>query len=464
MRASDAAAARGTGRRCRGGRGCGGFAGVRASAWPLTYRHVERARTRRASRRSAARRAPRAGTCRSRCCCPTGHVFHQLRLDYNRNRSEGQNIFAGVRDVAGEAGIQGASTDPFDWGVPNLSFSSLTSLRDRNPSFRLDQRFTRRRGGDAHAAASTTSASAASSARRASTARRTPTRAAASSSPASTRPASRAAPRSPGTGSDLADFLLGAVAAGLGPVRPRPASRFRGHAWSLFLQDDWRLRGNLTLNLGVRYEYVSPLEERARPPREPRRHARLHGGGARRSPAGRALHGRLPGEPRLTATGTTSRPRIGVAWKPKTDLTVRAGFGVNYNLGAYGGDRPAPGRAAAVRRQQHAARDGDRVARRSPTALTLPGAADHELLRDRQELRARRRCCSGTSTCSASSAATSWSAIGYTGTQGLRPRPAARAQPRPARAAHPGRRALPLGVVGGHVDPARGHAARAQAH
>ena len=82
---------------------------------------------------------------------PTGHVFHQLRIDYNRNRSEGQNIFAGVRDVAGEAGIQGASTDPFDWGVPNLSFSSLTSLRDRNPSFAARPALHARRGGDASA-------------------------------------------------------------------------------------------------------------------------------------------------------------------------------------------------------------------------------------------------------------------------------------------------------------------------
>ena len=31
---------------------------------------------------------------------------------------------------------------------------------------------------------------------------------------------------------------------------------FRGNSWDLFAQDEWRLRGNLTLNLGVRYEYL----------------------------------------------------------------------------------------------------------------------------------------------------------------------------------------------------------------
>ncbi len=42
-------------------------------------------------------------------------------------------------DVASAAGIQGVSPLPFDWGSPNLSFSSITSLRDMNPSLRTDQ-------------------------------------------------------------------------------------------------------------------------------------------------------------------------------------------------------------------------------------------------------------------------------------------------------------------------------------
>ena len=35
------------------------------------------------------------------------------------------------------------------------------------------------------------------------------------------------------------------------------------------LQDEWKMRGNLTLNLGVRYEYVSPLDGREQSDREP---------------------------------------------------------------------------------------------------------------------------------------------------------------------------------------------------
>ena len=62
-----------------------------------------------------------------------------------------------------------------------------------------------------------------------------------------------------GTGYDFADFLLGL---------PQQTSEqfgesdhFRGNYWDLYAQDEWKMRANLTLNLGVRYEYVSPLTE-----------------------------------------------------------------------------------------------------------------------------------------------------------------------------------------------------------
>ena len=68
--------------------------------------------------------------------------MHNVTVNFSRTASRSFNHYAFVDDVAGDAGIAGVSTDPFDWGVPQLSFSSLSSLRDVTPSRRTDQRLT----------------------------------------------------------------------------------------------------------------------------------------------------------------------------------------------------------------------------------------------------------------------------------------------------------------------------------
>jgi hypothetical protein len=67
-----------------------------------------------------------------------------------------------------------------------------------------------------------------------------------------------------GTGSGLADFWLGGVASpsfrDTGGVVSKPA-QLRGNLFGVFVQDDWRVTPNLTLNLGVRFEDHGPLYE-----------------------------------------------------------------------------------------------------------------------------------------------------------------------------------------------------------
>ncbi len=37
--------------------------------------------------------------------------------------------------------------------------------------------------------------------------------------------------------------------------------QYLGNSYDFFVQDDWRARSNLTLNFGLRYEFISPFHE-----------------------------------------------------------------------------------------------------------------------------------------------------------------------------------------------------------
>ncbi len=103
------------------------------------------------------------------------------------------------------------------------------------------------------------------------------------------------------------------------------------------------MRANLTLNLGVRYEYVSPLTE------ENNRIANLDLSPGVLNPAlgvaavtpilpGQAgpYYGRLPAS-LLRPDRNNFAPRTGFAWKPFSTTVIRGGYGINYNTGAYQG-------------------------------------------------------------------------------------------------------------------------------
>ena len=149
-----------------------------------------------------------------------------------------------------------------------------------------------------------------------------------------------------GTGYDFADFLLGLpqqTSEQFGDSNH--GNHFRGNFWDLYVQDEWKMRGNLTLNLGVRYEYVSPLTEINN------RIANLDLSPGVLNPAlplgmtpvtpiepGQAgpYSGPLPAS-LVRPDRNNFAPRIGFAWKPFSKTVVRGGYGINYNTGAYQG-------------------------------------------------------------------------------------------------------------------------------
>jgi hypothetical protein len=65
---------------------------------------------------------------------------------------------------------------------------------------------------------------------------------------------------SAGFGDGIASLMLGYATGGGATIQQAPA--YKWNYYAAFLQDDWRVSDKLTLNLGVRYDYESPVTER----------------------------------------------------------------------------------------------------------------------------------------------------------------------------------------------------------
>jgi hypothetical protein len=268
-----------------------------------------------------------------------GKLTNIVRADFNRSRTRTQNLYAFSNDITGALKITGVSTNPFDWGLPNLSFTNFASLQDTTPSLTRSQTYTFsdnviwnhgkhtwRWGGDF---------------------RRVQVNPETDSNPRgsfvftglNTSQLDSKGNPVPGTGYDFADFLLGY--AQQTSVQFGQSEYFRGNYWDLYAQDEWKMRANLTLNLGVRYEYVSPLTE------VNNLVANLDLSPGVLNPAlgvaavtpiqpGQAgpYSGSLPAS-LVRPDRKDFAPRIGFAWKPFSKTVVRGGYGINYNTGAY---------------------------------------------------------------------------------------------------------------------------------
>jgi hypothetical protein len=135
-----------------------------------------------------------------------------------------------------------------------------------------------------------------------------------------------------GTGLDLADFLIGAP-----DFYYQSANSFnaiRGKQFSTFFQDEWKVRPNLTLNLGLRYEYTQPK-------RDPLKRNPMFIYGDQSTTYPLAPEGLVfPCDPKAPCPGTMFPdrldfgPRVGVAWDPfgSGKTSIRAGFGIFYDV------------------------------------------------------------------------------------------------------------------------------------
>ncbi|MDQ3486372.1 MAG: TonB-dependent receptor [Acidobacteriota bacterium] len=257
-------------------------------------------------------------------------TMHNVNLNFSRSTSGAQGRYSNLEDVAGNAGITGISTDPLDWGVPTLSFSSLTSVRDVSPNQRTDTRFTAgytltqpwrahtlRIGGDVRIDQADSRSDA--------NARGAYTFTGLYSSGGS------AAAR--GGGLDFADFLLGlpqqaTVQYGPGEVQ------MAGRSLSLFVQDDWRKSAALTFNLGLRYELLWPFYEANGQMANLDVPADFSAAAAVLSGQAGPFTGAFP-TALLRADTNNLAPRVGFAWRAAPGTVVRGGYGISFNAGSY---------------------------------------------------------------------------------------------------------------------------------
>ncbi len=160
-----------------------------------------------------------------------------------------------------------------------------------------------------------------------------------------TQSASNAAPAP--FGQDFASFLLGLPTSGQFDVSASGA--YSSNYYAVFVQDDWRIRRNLTINLGLRYDRDMPYSERygrtvdgfdftSKNPIADAAIAAYNSKTAPKMPY--TLNFAVPGGLTFptpqdgTVYGITSRmfsPRIGFAWTPgifKDKTVIRGGFGL----------------------------------------------------------------------------------------------------------------------------------------
>ncbi len=253
------------------------------------------------------------------------HAYATLGYNFSRARTDLRPNFLNERNISGDAGMKGNLQDSRDWGPPTLSFSTgIASLTDAQSQFNRNQtdmvsygfqeyrqRHNIKAGGDF---------------------RRQQFNYLQQLDPRGTFTFTGAA-----FGSDFSDFLHGV---------PDTASIAYGNAdkylrqsvTDLYINDDLHLMPDLTVNLGLRWDYSAPIYEL----KDRLVNLDIAGGFTREAPV-------LASDPVGLVTGRSYprslmksdfgkfQPRIGVSWRPisGSSTVVRAGYGVYVDTSVY---------------------------------------------------------------------------------------------------------------------------------
>jgi trimeric autotransporter adhesin len=251
--------------------------------------------------------------------------FGTTKVGFNRQGIRLTPYFSNVRNISGEAGINGNNQEPINWGPPRLAFTNGTAnlgdaqashTRNQTLSLGYDHFWSRgahnfRIGGDL---------------------RRQQFNLLSQQDPRGTFTFTGS-----GTGWDFADFLLGSPTTT--SIAFGNADKYlRANMWDAYFTDDWRISSGFTLNAGFRWEYNSPISENygrlVNLDIAPAYSATAPLTGA--SPTGTLTGNGYPGS-LIRPDRSGFQPRIGFAWHPilASSLTIRGGYGIYYDTSVY---------------------------------------------------------------------------------------------------------------------------------
>jgi len=261
-----------------------------------------------------------------------GRTVQNFTVNVTHATVETTTGFSNGQNAAGLAGIQyptAAPPDPFNYGVPNISFSGFTGVQSASATARTDDRLTTsytwihptgrqqlRIGGDYRLTLS--DADINSNAR--------------GSFTFNGLYSSGGAPIVGASGADFADFLLGYPA--VASLQVGGTSHLRQNSFDTFIEDNWQRTSKLTFNLGLRYEVWLPYVE------VDGRMANLDA-----APNFAAVTPVLPGgvgpytgafpAGLLDTDKHNLGPRLGFAYRAQPNTILRGGYSITYNSGSY---------------------------------------------------------------------------------------------------------------------------------
>jgi len=262
----------------------------------------------------------------------TPRVFINFGYQFSRFSSTSIPFFANHQNVSGQAGITGNNQDPLNWGPPTLSFSSgisglgdsqYSAIHNQTDGLSFDGLWNRGRHNVTYGADY----------------RRQQLNSFSQQNPRGSFTFTGQA-----EGSDFAGFLMG-VPDAASIAFGNADKYFRYQSYDGWVQDDWRMRSSFTLNVGLRWDYTSPISE-------------LYGRlvnldvapgftavapvcGAVLPECGPGPTGSLTGQSYPSSLVRPDKknisPRIAMSWRPfsASSMVVRANYGIYYDTSVY---------------------------------------------------------------------------------------------------------------------------------